>query len=132
MSLPHGYMRSSPAPAASDHSASVGRRLPSQLQNMNASNQVTQSMGFSSLGPGASVQVTTCEHASFDRSSNWLEGSSSFQMACQPLFAMCGLAPCPWAGRYVSYAAKNFRNRPTVTWYRSSWNSLTFAAKVLL
>src|SRR4051812_31586302 len=50
---PHGYLRSSSAPvAATCHSSSLGRKPPSQAQNANASYQVRQFIGFSSLAPG--------------------------------------------------------------------------------
>src|SRR6185295_8576809 len=56
---PVGYKRpAAPPAAANSHSASVGRRPPSQMQNASASYQVTQAMGlFSVLASGAALHV---------------------------------------------------------------------------
>src|ERR1700689_3724488 len=56
--VPHGYSCCSapPAPAYS-HSASLGRKPPSQMQKAYASNQFSQTMGSFSLTPGIVVHV---------------------------------------------------------------------------
>ena len=56
--MPHGNLRSSaPATAAYSHSASLGRKPPSQMQNAASSYQFSQLMGRFSLAPGALVHV---------------------------------------------------------------------------
>src|SRR5580704_15894982 len=55
---PHGYSRCWLPPAAAySHSASLGRKPPSQMQNAYASNQFTQLIGSRSLLPADGVHV---------------------------------------------------------------------------
>src|ERR1700689_3531654 len=55
---PHGYSRCRlPAAAAYSHSASLGRKPPSQMQKAYASYQVTQLIGRFSRLPAALVQI---------------------------------------------------------------------------
>src|ERR1700723_140214 len=61
---PHGYSRCSMPPAAAySHSASLGRKPPSQIQNAYASHQLMQSMGRCSFSPSDAVQVTGTQGA---------------------------------------------------------------------
>src|ERR1035438_1634755 len=55
---PHGYGRCWLPPAAAySHSASLGRKPPSQMQNAYDSHQLTQLIGRFSLAPAEAVHV---------------------------------------------------------------------------
>ena len=82
-----------PQAAAYSHSASVGRRPPSQTQNANAWNQVTQLRAYASLLPGVSVQV-----ANPGESGTVVVELLTFQSEFHPLPGMSGCASAPCAG----------------------------------
>src|SRR6185369_948029 len=107
---------SPPPDAAYSHSASVGRRPPSQAQNANASYQLTQFIGMRSFVP-AGFQVAE----SVAQSKGKIAPMEAFHADCHPLFEISGCRPAPLVGGAV-YAPANFRNRPTDTSNLSSEN----------
>jgi hypothetical protein len=83
-------------------------------------------MGLFSFAPGLSVHVEEHFFRSAIRATE-LFGKLSVHDACHPLPGINGCAPIPFpsVARNASYPATNFRKRPTVTSYRSSWNVAT-------
>src|ERR1041384_7251131 len=62
---PQGYWRcSSPPAAAKRHSASLGKKPPSQMQKAYDSHQFKHAIGKSSFSPASSVQVPYLLHLS--------------------------------------------------------------------
>src|SRR5689334_19996262 len=99
---PQGNWRFSVPPAAAySHSASVGSRPPSHAQKANATNQLRQLMGRSSLGPGSLVQVFEVSQAKLATSAAVSPGMyvcQSKPSSSQPNFEIFECPPTLLAG----------------------------------
>ena len=142
---PHGYSRcSSPPAAAYSHSASLGRKPPSQMQNAYASYQSTQLIGNVSFGPPHRSRfrrtVRSSAGSPIGRRRRQLDG-----VCCDPSpartpgaasaspgrrsGAMC--FPEPAAGTHPArWPPRTAETVPTVTRYLSRRNPLTDAGSL--
>src|SRR5215813_3450695 len=113
MPVPHGKMRPSVPRAAFSHSASVGSRLPFQVQNWLACIQVTHTTGRFGYMLGAQAQgtaqtpaVTHCAYSDCVTSVRSMKKDDSITMCW-------GLSSGPHS---ASCAAQPIRNGPAGTW----------------
>src|SRR5262249_27121966 len=128
--IPHGYCRCSLPPAAAySHSASLGRKPPSQMQNAYASYQFTQLIGRFSRPPVADASEPGGPASKHPPPVTWnCAGGASAKslfpgppppppaVAVSPPPLRYACLPDPAAGIQPPFhAAANCRYRPTVT-----------------